>query len=205
MSNINLKSYSNIDEAVAFELAFVPLIYTYDSIAPMEYDKYLCSRCRNYEQSRDYLCPKRNFKKDYGLLCSIQRFAVSIEIRNELIELFDVEENDFRPVRNKEGEILAYQITPIHTMLPISDVNRIKKLKPCSKCGAVQYRINEYKNEKGEEFCYISKEALEDMHDINKTFERFDMFIPRYIVSRRVYEYMVQKNPRMRFKPYFLK
>ena len=162
MSNINLKSYSNIDEAVAFELAFVPLIYTYDSIAPMEYDKYLCSRCRNYEQSRDYLCPKRNFKKDYGLLCSIQRFAVSIEIRNELIELFDVEENDFRPVRNKEGEIprngvveyaapLSKKVAvsedtiekgtiniegeaEIDKMLPIADVNRIKKLKPCSKC-----------------------------------------------------------------------
>lgn len=205
MKNINEVNYPNIDDAVAFEIDFVPLIYTYDDIAPFEYYRELCSRCHNREQIKDYLCPKRNLKKEYGLLCSILRFAISIEMRNELIQHFDIDESDFRPIRNKKSEIVAYQIAPKHTMLPIESVNRIKALKPCSKCGAVQYRINEYKNEKGETFCYITEEALEDLHDMNETFEKFDMFAPRYVVSRRVYEYMISKNPRMRFRPYFLK
>lgn len=204
MRNINEKNYDNLSEAVAFVIAFVPMIYTYDSFAPTYYEKELCSRCHDYVQSTDFLVPRSNIKKDYGIL-DMLKYGVSISYRDELIKEFNISENDFRPIRNKVGEIVFYQITPQHTMLPISSVNRIKALKPCRKCGSVQHRIKEYKNKNGQEYYYITKEVLEDLKDFNKTYERFDMFFPLYVVSRRVYEYLVAKEPRMRFFPMFLK
>ena len=122
-----------------------------------------------------------------------------------MIKNFDVSENDFRPVRNKKGEIVCYQITPQHTMKSISSVNRIKVLKPCRKCGGVQHRINEYKNKKGFIYYYMTQDVLDDLHDFNETNEKFEMYFPLYVVSRRVYEYLVSKNPRMVFEPIFLK
>ena len=68
----------------------------------------------------------------------------------------------------------------------------------------MQHRIKTYKNKQGLEYYYISKEALEDMHDINETYERFNIFIPEFIVSRRVYDYLIEIYPRMRFIPLFL-
>jgi len=204
MGNINEKNYDNLSEAVAFVIAFVPMIYTYDDYAPIEYENVLCTRCGDHEQSMDFRAPKANIKKSYGILDMLE-YGVNEEFRNELIQRFDISEKDFRPVRNKIDDIVFYQITPQHTMLPISSVNRVKALKPCRKCGSVQHRINKYKNEKGNEYYYITKEALDDLHDLNKTSERFDMFFPLYIVSRRVYEYMTEKEPRMRFFPMFLK
>lgn len=36
-----------------------------------------------------------------------------------LIDNFNINDDDFRPIRNKTGDIVYYQISPIHTMLPI--------------------------------------------------------------------------------------
>lgn len=59
-------------------------------------------------------------------------------------------------------------LSPSHIMKPIFDVNKIKALKPCKKCGFIQYRMKEYENDNGEPYYYISKEVLEDLHDINR-------------------------------------
>ena len=48
-------------------------------------------------------------------------------------------------------------------------------------------------------------EGLLDLHDVNKTFEKFDMFLPKWVVSRRVYDFLISKYPRMNFEPIFLK
>ena len=120
------------------------------------------------------------------------------------INNFNIAEEDFRPTRNKKGDIVFYQITPQHKMVSIQSVNQIKDLKPCRKCGAVQYRLKEYKNEKGEDYYYISKEALDGLMDLNVTFEEFNGFMPRFIVSRRVYDFLIERYPRMRFIPLFL-
>lgn len=36
---------------------------------------------------------------------------------------FDVTEEDFRHVRTKRGEIVYYQVTPQHKLLPLHEVN----------------------------------------------------------------------------------
>ena len=204
MKNINEKNYDNLSEAVAFVISFVPMIYSYDNVGCFDYERCICTRCRKYEQYGDFLTSKSNCKKNYGILDSYH-YALCIDYKEELCNAFNVSENDFRPIRNKVGDIVFYQITPQHTMLPISSVNRIKALKPCRKCGSVQHRIKEYTNDKGEIYYYITREALVNLHDFNKTCEEFDMFFPLYVVSRRVYEYLIAKEPRMRFYPMFLK
>lgn len=203
MSNRNERRYDNLSEAVAFQVAFEFMIYTYDDIGWYDMFEETCSRCRVYRQYKDFITPKANCKKDYAILDTLD-YGVSETIRNELIENFDITEEDFRPARNKKGDIVYYQITPQHKMLPIKSVNRIKELKPCRKCGSIQHRMKIYKNRKDAEYYYITKEALEDMHDINVTYEDFEMFIPEVIVSRRVYDFLIERYPRMRFFPLFL-
>lgn len=204
MLNFNEKKYDNLSKAVAFEISFESFIYSYGDLSCAYFEKELCSHCHNNTQHVDFLAPKVNCKKDFGIL-DILKFGVSANIRSLLIENFDITEEDFRPVRTKSGEIVFYQITPQHTMLPISDVNRIKQLKPCSKCGAIQYRDRVYENKKGEPYHYISKKALEDLHDINVTYEKFEMFTPYFVVSKRVYDFLIERYPRLHFMPFFLK
>ena len=202
--NKNDRRYDNLSEAVAFEIAFDFVLYSYDNVGFYDFFREECPSCRRPIQYNDFLAPKGNCKKEYAIL-DIYHFGISKNIRKELIDNFDITEQDFRPIKNKKDEIVFYQITPQHRMLPISSVNRIKQLKPCKKCGSIQYRLKAHKNRKGEEYYYISKEALDDMHDINVTFEDFDMFIPEVIISRRVYNYLISKYPRMKFIPLFLK
>ena len=202
--NINEKRYPNISEAVAFRIAFAPVACGYGSVGIYEIEREVCSRCRYPEQFTDFLAPKSDFKKGYAIL-GTYHYGINIETRNSLIENFDITEEDFRPIRNKTGDIVAYQITPRHTMLPIQSVNRIRQLKPCRKCGSIQYREKEYKNKEGWNYSFITQEALDDLHDLNVTYEKFEMFLPEWVVSRRVYEFLTSKYPRMNFEPMFLK
>ena len=203
MKSINDNRYDNLSEAVAFVIDFDSMVYSYGDVGWDKYETEVCSRCHKMSQFGDFLAPKTNCKKAFGLLQSYY-FGVNEELRNELIRNFNIMEEDFRPVRNKSREIVFYQITPRHKMLPIASVNRIKALKPCKKCGSVQHRIKEFKNNKGNSYYFITIDVLEDLQDINQTVEEFDMFIPLYVVSRKVYDYLSEKYPRMRFEPIFL-
>lgn len=205
MKNINERNYPNIDEAVAFMIDFVPMIYTYDSIAPIEFYNEICEKCGLCEQNTEYLAPKSSMKKEYGQLCSIGEYAVSVRIKNELCERFDISNEDFIPVKTKRGEIFAYQIAPKKVMRPLSEANRVRTLLPCKHCGSFQHRIHEYKNAKGNHYFYITEEMLESVGDMARSVERFHMYLPEYIVSRRVYEYLISEDRSMRFRPLFLK
>lgn len=203
MENRMEKRYDNLSEAVAFQIAFEFMVYQYGDMNWYDVYEETCTTCGVYRQYEDFMAPKSSCKKDYAILDTCY-YGVSEEIMRGLVENFDITEEDFRPIRNKTGNIVFYQITPQHTMLPIKSVNRIKALKPCRKCGSVQHRMKTYKNKKDAEYYYITKEALEDLHDINETYEKFNIFIPEVIVSRRVYDYLIEKYPRMRFFPLFL-
>ncbi len=204
MGNINEKYYPDLENAVAFKIAFAPVICTYGNVNWYDIEKRVCTRCGKDEQIADFLASKSACNKDYAIL-DIFHYAVSIAIRNELLENFDVCEQDFRPVRNKTGDIVFYQITPQHTMLPVGEVNRVRALKPCRKCGLVQYREKEYKNKQGRPYAFITKEALEDLADLNVSYEKYEMYIPWFVVSRRVYEFLISRYPRMNFVPLYLK
>lgn len=198
-----IKKWNNLDEAVAFAISFAFMVYTYDDIAL--YDNYeRCPHCPKKVQIKDFLAPKRNCKKEFAILSSLD-YGVSISIKEQLIENFDISENDFRPVKTKAGEIVYYQITPQHIMKPIASVNPWEPHPQCSICGSVWHTTKEMENGKGEEYYHITEEALADLKDINVTYERLECFYPLNIVSRRVFDYLIERYPRIRFKPLFLK
>lgn len=196
--------YPNIDDAKAFELSFTNFVYSYDDVTEYDFCAPPCEICDRIIQNRDYLVPKANCKKPYGIL-STYEFGVNAELRNELIENFDISEKDFRPIRSKRGEVVFYQITPQHIMLPLHKDNGWLANRPCPKCGSIRYSFHDYENENGEIFHYISQEALNEMHDINITFERFRFDMPIVVVSRQVYDFLVAKYPNTHYVPFFLK
>ncbi len=194
-----------IDKAVAFSINFNnTMILSYDSESVHDYYKKTCLICNYREQVKDFEAPKKYCKKDYAIL-SFMHYGVSETLKKELLNKFDISEDDFRPIWNKENEIVYWQITPGHTMLPIFEVNNWEQLKPCSKCQKVQYRVKEMYNEQAEEYYFISKEALDEMKDINITYEKFERAVPLFVVSRRVYAFLSEKYPKMEFRPLFLK
>lgn len=210
---LNLKKlmdrlYCNIDEAKAFILSFTNFVYSYDEMLVTDFQTVLCDNCGNAIQSRDYLFPKASCQKPTGLLDTFE-FGVSQELRDDLIERFDITEKDFRPIRTKRGNIVYYQITPQHVMLPIHEENGWTAKEPCPCCGSVQYMHldvkEQHRNDKGEDIYYISQAALDDMHDLNVTCERFRFYMPEYIISRRVYDYLTERYPRTHYFPMFLK
>ena len=60
-----------------------------------------------------FLAPKTSCKKNFGILHNLE-FGVSEQIRNELLSEFDIQEEDFREVCNKKGDVVYWQITPRH-------------------------------------------------------------------------------------------
>ncbi len=197
--------YANIDEAKAFALRFANFAYFYDDWNPVEsYTTVVCQMCQKEIQHSDYQMPRASAKKPTAILHSLD-FGVSPELRDELIARFDITEADFRPIRTKRGEIVYYQITPQHVMRPLHNVNSWPVLKECPQCGHVYYEIIDRLNEQDEDYYYITQEALDDMHDLNVTFEHFRGDYPIFVISRRVYDYLTERFPGTHFYPFFLR
>lgn len=38
----------------------------------------------------------------------------------------------------------------------------------------------------------------------NATYEKYEMYLPYWVVSRRVYDFLIKRYPRMNFEPIFL-
>lgn len=197
------KLYDNLDMAVAFAISFESFVYFYDDIAIGAYEKEICEHCGYHIQSTDYLAPRSNCKKPCSILSSYE-FGVDCKLHDELIKNFEITEKDFRPIRNKLGEIVYYQITPQHTMLKLEEVNRWKPHLICEKCGYVEYTDDEYITPSGEPYYYITQQALEDMHDLNVTYEVFDCQLPLFVVNKKVYEFLISYYPKAHFFPFFL-
>jgi predicted nucleic-acid-binding Zn-ribbon protein len=198
------KLYDNLDEAKAFSLSFTNFVYFYDDVYQPDFLTITCENCKKAIQTKDYLMPRSSCKKPTGILHTLE-FGVNQELRDELIEKFDITEEDFRPIRNKRGEIVYYQITPQHVLLPLHEENGWRAKPPCPQCGSVQYESNKFRNDKKQFFQYISQEALDDMHDLNITYERFRFFTPYFVISRRLYDFLTEKYPRSHYVPFFLK
>lgn len=204
MSKLMDRLYDNIDEAKAFELSFTNFVYFYNDVYWGDFQAAVCEKCKKRVQGEDYLVPKANCKKPCGILQTYE-FGVSQELRNELIDRFDITAADFRPIRNKKGEIVYYQITPQNVMLPIHKENEWLPKEPCPRCGSIQYQHLDFENEKGEFYHYISQSALNGMKDLNVTYERFRFHKPICVISRRVYDFLTERYPRTHYYPFFLK
>ena len=208
MSKLMDRLYDNIDEAKAFALSFTNFAYIYDNVSFDEFLAVTCEECGKRHQYRDYLYPKASFKKPTAIL-STYDFGISCELRDELIEKFDITEDDFRPIYTKKGELVYYQITPQNVMEPIYEENGWYVTSVCPQCGAVQYgsdRIGHwYYNGKREPFAFISQNALDNMHDLNISYERFLRYSANYVISRRLYDFLTERYPRTHYFPLFLK
>ncbi len=205
MKNVNAKRYPNISEAVAFRIAFAPLVYSYGSVCGSDILRELCPYCGKTEQYADFLTPKGPCSKmDRGIL-DIYHYGVSIAVRDLLVENFaDISEDDFRACRSKTGEVVFYQITPRHVLPPMASQVGWQKLASCSKCGSVTYEREEITNELGYQYFYITEEALRQMHSLNVSYENFRRHYPIWVVSREVYGFLTERYPRMEFQPMFL-
>ena len=204
MTRFMEKLYDNLDEAKAFSISFTNFVYFYDDVWRPDFLTIICDNCKKAIQTGDYLMPRSNCKKPTGILHTLE-FGVNQELRDELIEKFDITEEDFRPIRNKQGEIVYYQITPQHVMLPIHEENGWQVKTVCPQCGGVQYEFHDFQNDKKEYYHYISQEALDDMHDLNVTYERFRFYMPYFVISRRLYDFLTEKYPRTHYEPFFIK
>ena len=203
MTKMMHRLYDNIGEAKAFALSFTNFAYFYDDLEDTDTHTVVCEVCYKEIQYADYRMPKSSAKKDTAILHSLE-FGVSPKLREELIAKFDITEADFRPVRTKKGEIVYYQITPQHVMRPLHKVNEWPVLSICPHCGNIRYDDSGRENDKGESYYYISQEVLDDLHDFNITFERFHRDYPLFVISRRLYDYLIERYPRTHYFPFFL-
>ena len=198
------KLYDNLEEAKAFAISFTNFAYFYDDWEKTDTYKLVCEHCYKEVQYADYQMPRSSAKKDTSILLSLEP-GVSPSLRDELIENFDVAEADFRPVRTKKGEIVYYQITPQQVMLPLHEVNEWPIEEICSHCGAVLHDRPRRENAHGEPYFYITESAIKEMHDINVTYEKFRRHFPLFIISRRLYDFLIERYPRTHYFPFFLK
>lgn len=198
------KLYDNLEEANAFAISFTNFAYFYSDLEDTDTHKLVCAHCYKEVQYADYRMPKSSAKKDTAILHSLEP-GVSPALRDELIANFDISEADFRPVRTKKDEIIYYQITPQHTLLPLSEVNDWPILEKCDYCGNIRYNDIPHRNNMGESYHHISGEVLEDMHDMNVTFEHFHRDYPLFVISRRLYDFLIERYPRTHYFPFFMK
>lgn len=204
MPKLMRKLYDNLDEAKAFAISFTNFAYFYDDWENEDTYTVICEECYREIQHADYQMPRASAKKDTAILHSLEP-GVSPALRDELIARFDITEEDFRPVRTKKGEIVYYQITPRHVMLPIHEVNNWVVEYVCPNCGNVRYHdpAREY-NHNGEPFFRITQEILDDMHDLNITCEHRRRDSVLFVISRRVYDFLIERYPRTHYFPFFL-
>ncbi len=198
------KLYDDLDKAKAFALSFTNFAYFYDDWENSDTYETVCEHCHKEIQYADYRMPRSSAKKDTSILHSLE-FGVSPALREELIANFDVTEADFRPIRNKKDEIVYYQIDPQHKLLPLHEVNEWPILSQCTHCGNIRYDDIPKRNENKEDYHYITPEILADMHDLNVSFEHMHRDYPLFVISRRLYDFLIERYPRTHYFPFYLK
>lgn len=200
------KKWGNCEKAVAYQFNFVKLCYGYSNDCYNDYF-YLCSKCgRPIKQKKDLECPKSSFpkNKDYYLLFTYDS-GISKKLRNDMLD-FGIEKDNFRPVyARNHNDILGYQVTPKNMLPSITANNAEKQTFYCKKCGVKEFECDDYYFETYNRLgcpVYISKEALNKMKHINC----LDGEVGSYtvIISLELYNYLIEKYPRLECRPVFL-
>ena len=199
------KNWGDCSKAVAYELNFVQMCYGYPTVALAEYYKSICPHVDDLSiQCRDLEYPKSGYsKKDYYQLDSYD-MAVSDNLKTDMMR-FGIPEEVFRPVYNKKHDIiLGWQITPRNILPPIWQLNGEREIIMCEICNYRTYEvldeINYFDAYDGMGYpVYISREVLEQMEDINATTETGSV-----IISLDLYNYLIEKYPRLECRPVFL-
>ena len=200
------KKWGNCSNAVAYQFNFVKLVYRYSADCYDDYF-YLCPKCKNeIKQKKDYEYPKSSFpkNKDYYLLDTYDS-GVSEKLKNDMLK-FGVAENNFRPIYSrKHNEILGYQVTPKNILPSITENNAERQIFYCKHCKTKKFEVDDSYFEAYNRLgypVYISKEAFDKMEHINC----LDGEVGSYtvIISLKLYNYLIEKYPRLECRPVFL-
>ena len=192
------KDYEN---AVAYRVWFLQGAYNeYDDVESE--DENCCVENRkhgmcNMVQVRPQYLPKREFGKKNCAQLDYRGYAVSKEVRDDLIELGATEE-DFWPVYTKKKEIVCYQLMPKHKV-SLGEVNGWQKEIVCPYCGYANYHEDESQP------ILIDKQTLEELKVLNATEETLGGAPMYLIINKETYEFLTKKYKRMNFEPIFLK
>ncbi len=200
------KKWGNCSKAVAYQFNFVKLVYRYSADC---YDDYfhLCPKCKNeIKQKKDYEYPKSSFpkNKDYYLLDTYDS-GVSEKLKNDMLE-FGIAESNFRPIYSrKHNEILGYLVTPKNMLPSITENNVERQIFYCKHCKTKKFEVDDSYFDAYNRLgypVYISKEAFDKMEHINC----LDGEVGSYtvIVSLELYNYLIEKYPRLECRPVFL-
>lgn len=200
------KYWGDCSKAVAYTLNFVQMSYASDSFT---WTDYFDSVCPHYEdlsiQIKNFEFPKHSFsKKDYYQL-QVGGYGVSQKLMEDMIA-FGVEKENFKPIYYSRDHhtILGYSISPIRTLPPICEQNLYKKRCVCKQCQFYIYDIIDSKSDwdayNGVGYPdYFSQEALDSLDMIARKTESNDV-----IISLELYNYLIEKYPRLECRPVFL-
>ena len=192
------------EKAVAYCLNFWYIAYLYEDEGSDEYTEPCCENPNwNGEiceiQNRPLIMPaKEVYKKKYAQL--MPGYGVSEEIRNLLLE-HGAKKEDFTEIRNKQGKLIFYQVTPQNVIKGFIEDNDIPIEDECKSCGQKRYG-----DKKRTEPYYISKSTLEQLTVLNRTEEMSGLELePWYIVNKETYLLLKKHYKKIQFEPIFLK
>ena len=198
------RKYSKEDyiDAVAFIIHFTNMSYGYADKGANDYFNKCCSKGNLLtEQSKDYEMPKSEIKNKNFAQSDIYRFIISTTIRKNLLSI-GVDEKNFRPVwQNKDyNNPIAYQISPMNILPPLSEVNGWRTYIGCKYCKKILYHMEDNKP------YYISHQVYKELKDFNISLETVgNICTPLYIVNYHIYNYLKSQYKSMYFEPMFLK
>ena len=192
------------EKAVAYRLHFWYIAYLYEDEGSDEYTEPCCEN-PNWDgevceiQNRPLIMPaKEVYKKKYAQL--MPGYGVAEEIRSLLLE-HGAKQEDFTEIRNKQGKLIFYQVTPQNVIKGFIEDNDIPIEDECKNCGQKRYG-----DKKQTEPYYISKSTLEQLTALNRTEEMYGLELePWYIVNKETYLLLKEHYKRIQFEPIFLK
>lgn len=203
MSTYAEKKWGDCSNAVAYSLNFVQMCYTSGSWE--HFYAVNCDICEHEVQIKPFEYTKGNFsKKDYFILDMLV-YGVSENLKNDMLK-FGVSEDLFIPIYTKKHDsVLGYQIKA-KNILPLTyKENGMYEYAKCDSCGRIQYEVCDeidschVYNGLGYPI-YITQEALDKMQAINGLGEREEDII----ISIDLYNYLIEKYPRLECRPVFL-
>ena len=194
-----------MNNAVAYEPYFINrYCFDYDEESNNESNT-LCNNCGIVQFKENLeIQPKKIQKNSYTtftLEYNQNIFFVSSKMYEYLIEN-GINITNFRPAYTKRKNIIAYRIYS-ESLLEINDFKdeSYSNSIMCSNCGKLYKNLlieDQYVNK------YINKDALENLKDVNLTYEYFGDN-RKIIVSKKFYNLIKQKDTKALFLPIYSK
>ncbi|MBO8462979.1 MAG: hypothetical protein IAC13_03490 [Firmicutes bacterium] len=191
------------ERAVSYKINFLQGGYFYVEDERTDYIKPCCKQA-SWEfdtclyQGQELILTSEVEKKSYARLPI--GYGVSEEVKKLLLE-YGADEEDFTEIKNKQGKVVFYQLTPKNVITGFSSDNDISVEDECSHCGQKRYGDKE----KTKPY-YMSESTLRQLTMLNRTEEMSGLELePWYIVNKETYLLLKKHYKRMQFEPIFLK